>query len=62
MLHPMYPLRPDEVLWNVQKFSHPGLNEMCRDDMIREIRENVLFSDERVVPATAAAIIAFYKA
>ncbi|KAJ7442959.1 hypothetical protein FB451DRAFT_1057155, partial [Mycena latifolia] len=59
MLHPTFPLKPDDIAWTVQKFSHPGLNESCRDDMVREIRDNIEFFDERLVPATAATICKF---
>ncbi|KAJ7613811.1 hypothetical protein DFH06DRAFT_1146559 [Mycena polygramma] len=56
MLHPTIPMKPSEVLWTVKKFSHPGLSPRCLEDMCRVIRDDILFFDERVVPATADTI------
>ncbi|KAJ7094252.1 hypothetical protein C8R43DRAFT_964550 [Mycena crocata] len=61
MLHPKYPKKPSDILWELDKFHHPGLNEECRKDMRREIHENILFFDEKVVAATAAAAIAIIR-
>ncbi|KAJ7137895.1 hypothetical protein C8R44DRAFT_728089 [Mycena epipterygia] len=61
LLHPTFPMKPDEILWTVQKFRDAGLYEKCRDDVIREIRENVIFFNERIVLATSEAIIAYHK-
>ncbi|KAJ7140651.1 hypothetical protein C8R44DRAFT_866357 [Mycena epipterygia] len=32
LLHPIFPMKPDEILWTVQKFRDAGLYEKCRDD------------------------------
>ncbi|KAJ7094161.1 hypothetical protein C8R44DRAFT_645559, partial [Mycena epipterygia] len=40
LLHPTFPMKPDKILWTVQKFRDAGLYEKCRDDVIREIRKS----------------------
>ncbi|KAJ7707933.1 hypothetical protein B0H14DRAFT_2646744 [Mycena olivaceomarginata] len=58
LLHPMFPIRPQEILWHVQKFeSHSGLNPRCLQDMCSLIQEDSFFFDERVVEATAHEIL-----
>ncbi|KAJ7016858.1 hypothetical protein C8F04DRAFT_1340206 [Mycena alexandri] len=60
LLHPKFPMRTDEILWAAQKFEHPGLSKKCLDDVCREIQNNVLFFDARIVPAAADAIIKYH--
>ncbi|KAJ7843130.1 hypothetical protein B0H14DRAFT_3456435 [Mycena olivaceomarginata] len=57
LLHPMFSLKPQEMLWNGQKFQHPGFTLRWLEGMCDQIRDGTLLFDERVVNATAHAII-----
>ncbi|KAJ7686969.1 hypothetical protein B0H14DRAFT_3534335 [Mycena olivaceomarginata] len=57
LLHPMFSLKPQEMLWNVQKFQHPGFTLRWLKGMCDQIHDGTLLFDERVVNATAHAII-----
>ncbi|KAF8184626.1 hypothetical protein K438DRAFT_1974420 [Mycena galopus ATCC 62051] len=61
LLHPTFSITPDQIAWNVHKFQHGGLNPKCLRDMEEIITNDSYFFEERVVSATARAILQLYN-
>ncbi|KAJ7457472.1 hypothetical protein FB451DRAFT_1509776 [Mycena latifolia] len=64
LLHPTMLMKLSQIRAEVEKeetLKHAGLTERCRMDMVAQIRDNIVFPDEQIIPACVASVIKVYK-
>ncbi|KAJ7458754.1 hypothetical protein B0H11DRAFT_2286546 [Mycena galericulata] len=64
LLHTITPLKLSEIRAEVGKedtLRHPGLADACQADMVWQIVTVIVFADQQIIPACAAAIVKYHE-